>query len=152
MTKVISTFVSKQVAVAILDGCATAAAVLILCLAFGKNASLAIPMGTITMTFYLIPMFGQIIGGSLVTILLAMNNPLMGIIYLLFYAIYGVIEVYGFAPKIQGNALKLRPVIILVAMTIGTYMLGLFGAIIAIPIAGCIKVLVDEYPTLRALR
>ena len=37
-------------------------------------------------------------------------------------------------------------------MIIGTYMFGLFGAIVAIPIAGCIKVLIEEYPTIRKIR
>ena len=36
----------------------------------------------------------------------------------------------------------------------GTHALtiGLFGAIVAIPIAGCIKVLIEEYPTIRKIR
>ena len=56
------------------------------------------------------------------------------------------------SPKIQGNALKLQPVVILCAVVIGMYMFGLLGAIIAIPIAGCIRVLVEEYPNIKALR
>ena len=54
------------------------------------------------------------------------------------------------APKIQGDALKLRPVVILCAIVIGMYMFNLLGAIIAIPIAGCIRVLVEEFPNFRA--
>lgn len=152
MSRVISTFFAKQVTVAIMDGCFTAISVLILSWIFGFEPRLAIPMGLITMTFYLIPMFGQIIGGGIVTLLLAFNNPLMAILWLAIYVIYATIEVNGLAPKIQGNALNLRPVIILMAMVIGTYMFGLFGAIIAIPIAGCIKVLIEEYPTIREIR
>lgn len=152
MSRVVSTFVSKQVTIALLDGTATALSVAALCLIFGVNASLALPMGMITMTFYLIPMFGQVIGASLVTLILLMNNPLMAVIWLAFYLVYGFIEVNGIAPKIQGNALNLRPIVILIAMIIGTYMFGLFGAIVAIPIAGCIKVLIEEYPTIRKIR
>ena len=152
MSHVISTFFAKQVTVAIMDGCFTAISVLILSWIFGIGAHLAIPMGLITMVFYLIPMFGQVIGGGIVTLLLAFNNPLMAILWLAIYVIYAAIEVNGIAPKIQGNALNLRPVIILIAMIIGTYMFGLFGAIIAIPIAGCIKVLIEEYPTIRTIR
>ena len=152
MSRVISTFFAKQVTVAIMDGCFAAISVLILSWIFGVGTHLAIPMGLITMTFYLIPMFGQVIGGGIVTLLLAFNNPIMAILWLVIYIIYAAIEVNGLAPMIQGNALNLRPVIILMAMVIGTYMFGLFGAIIAIPIAGCIKVLIEEYPTIRTLR
>ena len=152
MARVVSTFVTKQVAIAIIDGCATAISVLALSLIFGVETRLAVPAGLITMTFYLIPMFGQVIGAALVTLILLFTNPLMAIIWLAFYIVYGFVEVNVFAPKFQGSALNLRPVVILIAMVIGTYMFGLFGAIIAIPIAGCIKVLVDELPTIRQLR
>ena len=152
MTKVVSTFVSKQVTIALLDGTVVGLSVFALSLIFGVRTSLALPMGLISMTFYLIPMFGQIIGAGLVTLILLFNNPLMAIIWLAFYIVYGFIEVNVFAPKLQGNALKLRPVVILMAMVIGTYTFGLLGAIIAIPIAGCIKVLIEEYPTIRSVR
>ena len=49
------------------------------------------------------------------------------------------------SPKIQGDALNLQPVIILCAITIGMYMFGLIGAIVSIPIAGCIKILLEEF-------
>lgn len=149
MANVISTFVSKQVTIALLDGTVTALSVFALSLIFGVEARLALPLGLITMTFYLIPMFGQVIGAGLVTLILLFNSPVMAIIWLAFYIIYGFVEVNIFAPKFQGNALNLRPVIILIAMIIGTYMFGLFGAIIAIPIAGCVKVLIEEYPSIR---
>ena len=70
-------------------------------------------------------------------------------IFMVVYIIYAQIENNAIAPKIQGNALDLPAVVILCAITIGMYMFGLLGAIIAIPIAGCIKVLVDEYPNIR---
>ena len=152
MTNVISTFFSKQVLIALLDGTVTALSVFALLLIFGVEARLALPMGLITMICYLIPMFGQVIGAALVTLILAFNNPIVAIIWLAFYIIYGFVEVNVFAPKFQGNALKLRPVVILMAMVIGTYTFGLLGAIVAIPIAGCIKVLIEEYPTIRKLR
>ena len=41
---------------------------------------------------------------------------------------------------------------ILIAIVIGMYMLGLLGAIIAVPIAGCIRILIDEYPNIKAAR
>ena len=68
------------------------------------------------------------------------------------YITYAQIENNVISPKIQGDALNLRPLVILCAITIGTYMFGLLGAIIAIPIAGFIRVLVEEYPNIRALK
>lgn len=150
MADVISTYVSRQMIVAVLDGCASALIVFILSLCTNISSSLAIPMGMITMVFYMIPMFGQFIGGTLVTLILASTNPLAGVIFAVVYILYAQIENNFIAPKIQGNALNLPAVFILCAIVIGMYMFGLLGAIIAIPIAGCIRVLIDEYPNIRA--
>ena len=152
MANVISTYVSRQVLVAMIDGAATALIVFLLSLFLGNSSSLAIPMGMITMLFYLIPMFGQFIGGTLVTVILFFSSPLAAGIFAVVYILYSQIENNVIAPKIQGSALNLQPVIILSAVTIGMYMFGLLGAIIAIPIAGCIRVLIEEYPKLRAAR
>ncbi len=152
MANVVSTYVSRQVMIAILDGCASTIIVFILSFIFGFSQNLALPMGMITMTFYLIPMFGQFIGGSLVTVLLFFSNPLAGAIFAVTYIIYAQVENNIISPKVQGDALKLRPVVILCAVVIGMYMFGLLGAIIAIPIAGCIRVLVEEYPNIKSAR
>lgn len=152
MANVVSTYVSRQVLVAIIDGCASMTIVFILALIFQFSPSLAIPMGMITMLFYLIPMFGQFIGGALVTVLLLFSNPAAAAIFVIVYIVYAQIENNIISPKIQGDALNLRLVVILCAITIGMYMFGLLGAIIAIPIAGCIRVLVEEYPNIKAAR
>ena len=152
MADVISTYVSRQVMVAMIDGVASATIVFLLSLFMGISSTLAVPMGMITMLFYLIPMFGQFIGGTLVTVLLFFSNPLAAGIFAGVYILYSQIENNIIAPKIQGSALNLQPVLILCAVTIGMYMFGLLGAIIAIPIAGCIRVLIDEYATLRVAR
>lgn len=81
MSDVVSTYVSRQVLVAVIDGCASMTIVFVLSLILGFSSSLAIPMGMITMTFYLIPMFGQFIGGTLVTVLLFFSNPLAALIF-----------------------------------------------------------------------
>lgn len=152
MADVVSTYVSRQVVVAILDGVATMLIVFILSVIFHFSPNLAIPMGMVTMLFYLIPMFGQFIGGSIVTLILLASNWAAALIFIIVYVVYAQIENNIIAPKIQGNALKLQPVIILSAIIIGMYMFGLLGAIIAIPIAGCIRVLIEEIPNLRAVR
>lgn len=152
MANVVSTYVSRQVIVAVLDGCATMTIVFILSIIFQFSPNLAIPMGLTTMLFYLIPMFGQFIGGSIVTLLLISSNWAAALIFAVIYIVYSQIENNIIAPKIQGNALKLQPVVILCAIVIGMYMFGLLGAIIAIPIAGCIRVLIEEIPNIRAAR
>jgi predicted PurR-regulated permease PerM len=95
-------------------------------------------------------MFGPVIGCIGIAALLAFSSPIAGLVFLIVYIVYSQIENNVIAPKIQGSSLKLSPVIILVAITIGIYTFGILGAIISIPIAGCIKILIEEYPNLRA--
>lgn len=152
MADVVSIYFSRQVVVAMIDGAAVMLIVFILSLILSFSPSLAIPMGMITMTFYLIPMFGQFIGGTLVTVILFFSSPIAALVFAIIYIIYAQVENNFISPKIQGDALNLKPVVILCAITIGMYMFGLLGAIIAIPIAGCIRVLIDEYPNIKASR
>lgn len=152
MANVVSIYFSRQVLVAMLDGLAAMLIVLILSLIFNFSTNLAVPMGMTTMVFYLIPMFGQFIGGTLVTIVLFFSSPIAALSFAIIYIIYSQIENNIISPKIQGDALHLTPLTILCAVTIGMYMFGLLGAIIAIPIAGCIRVIIDEYPNIKAAR
>lgn len=152
IASVISTYVTKQVTVALIDGCVVAIAVFILSLTCGFSSGLALPMGLLAFVFYLIPMFGPIISCALVALLLLFSSPIAAIIYLIFYIIYSQIENNFIAPKLQGDALNLPTALVLTAIVIGMYMFGLVGAIIAIPIAGCIKVFIEELPNLRAAK
>ena len=152
MANVVSIYVSRQALVAMIDGLASGLIVFLLSLFLNISPSLAIPMGMITMLFYLIPMFGQFIGGTLVTTLLFFSNPIAAGVFAITYIVYSQVENNIIAPKVQGDALKLQPVVILSAVTIGMYSLGLVGAIVAIPIAGCIRVLIEEYPKFKATK
>lgn len=152
MAKVVANYMSKQIIVALLDGLATLIAVCVLAWIFKFPVGLAFPMGLIAMIFCLIPMFGQIIGCVLVSLVVLFNSPLAGVIFAAFYIVYAQVENNVIAPKLQGNAMKLPAVVILSAITIGTYMFGLIGAIVSIPIAGCIKVFFEEYPKIKEIR
>lgn len=152
MAGVISKYLSGQALVAVIDGVATWIMVFILSLIFQFSPGLAFPMALIAMLFYLIPMFGPIITAALVSVVLFFSSPVAGIIFLVVYIVYEQIENNVIAPKVQGNAMDLPSLIVLISITIGMYMFGLLGAIISIPIAGMVKVIIDEYPNFRALR
>jgi predicted PurR-regulated permease PerM len=90
-------------------------------------------------------MFGSFIGGAIVALLLGFNVFWAGIAFLIYTIVYLQIESNIISPKIQGKGMQLPALVILSAVTIGVYTFGLAGAIISIPIAGCIKVLLEEY-------
>ena len=139
-------YVIGQLTVSAIGATAAGLAVFVLSLIFpALPASLAFPTAAITFTLSLIPMFGATIGGILVTILLAFNSLPAAIIYAIYFVVYQQIENNFIAPHIQAKKIDLSALAVLAAVTIGLYMFGIVGGIIAIPIAGSIRVLLEEY-------
>jgi predicted PurR-regulated permease PerM len=111
----------------------------------GVPSNLALPTVAIAFTLSLIPMFGATIGGVIISLLLLMNNVSAGIIFAIYFVVYQQIENNFIAPTIQSRKLELSALTVLVSVTIGLYVFGLAGGIISIPIAGCVKILLDNY-------
>lgn len=146
MYNVVTGYVTGQLTVSAIGATCAALAVFILSLVFPVIPSnLAMPTAAITFVLSLIPMFGATIGGIIVTALLAFNNIPAAIIYLVFFIVYQQIENNFISPHIQAKKIDLSALVVLAAVTIGIYVFGVVGGIIAIPIAGCIRVLVEEY-------
>jgi len=93
----------------------------------------------------LIPMFGATIAGALISLLLFFNNMTAGVIYAIYFVIYQQIENNFVSPSIQSKKVELSALTVLVAVTIGLYVGGLLGGLVAIPAAGVVKVLLDNY-------
>ena len=143
---VVNGYVTGQLIVSAIGGGLAGAAVFVLSLIFPQIPSgFAFPTAAITFTLSLIPMFGATIAGLLITALLAFNAPVAAIIYIVYFFIYQQIENNFVAPQVQANKVELSALAVLGSVTIGLYLFGLLGGIIAIPIAGSIRVLIDEY-------
>lgn len=145
MADVVAKYVTGALTVAVINGCATTLIVFIMSMIFNFSAGLALPFGLITGVMSLIPMFGSFIGGALVALLLAFNSWGAGLAFFIYIIVYLQIEANFISPKVQSKGMKLPALIVLAAVTVGVYMFGLIGAIVAIPIAGCVKVLIEEY-------
>ena len=143
---VITGYVNGQLMVSAIGAVVAGIMVFILSLLFTDMPSnLSAPIAVITFVLSLIPMFGAVIAGTIAAIILAMNSLPAAIIYVVFFVIYQQIENNFISPTIQGKQIALSALIILISVTIGVYMFGILGGIIAIPIAGTIQVLLDEY-------
>jgi predicted PurR-regulated permease PerM len=85
------------------------------------------------------------IGTILVTLLLTLDNPTAAFTFFAIMVIYQQIEGNYISPKIQSKRIDLSALAILSAVIIGIYLFGIAGGIISIPIAGCIRVGIEEY-------
>jgi predicted PurR-regulated permease PerM len=57
---------------------------------------------------------------------------------------YHVVEGHTLRPVLYGRAVQLSPLAILIAILLGTEIAGILGALIAIPVAGSVQVIIGE--------
>lgn len=95
----------------------------------------------------LIPFVGATLGIGLVTILMLLQDFWLAVEVAAIAILFQQLKDNLLTPKLLGNFIGLNPIWILVSILIGFEIAGLFGTLIAIPIAGTIK---DTFDTLRA--
>lgn len=142
---VITGYITGQLTVSAIGASAAGLFVFVLSFIFPIPGNLA--MLTVLMTFVLslIPMFGATLAGVLIGLLLLFNDVTAAIIYVIFFIVYQQIENNFISPAIQAKKVELSALIVLVSVTIGIYVGGVLGGFIAIPIAGSVKVFIEEY-------
>lgn len=146
MHRVVTGYVTGQLTVSAIGSGFAGLTVFILHFIFPAiPVNLALPSVAIAFLLSLIPLFGATIGGVLITLLLAMNDVTAAIVFIIYFVIYQQIENNFISPTIQSKAVEMSALVILIAITIGLYVFGIVGGIISIPIAGCVKVLFEEY-------
>ena len=146
MYNVITGYVSGQLTVSGIDAILSGFVVFVLSLAFPAiDSNLAMLTVMVTFVLTLIPMFGATLAGLLIALLLFFNNVTAGVIYAIYFIVYQQIENNFIAPSIQSKKLELSALMVLSSVTIGLYVGGLLGSLIAIPTAGVVRVLLENY-------
>ena len=140
----VSGYVSSIVTICSISATCGSIATAILALIFGLPIALVPPMAVLLFIFGMIPMVGATIAGLLSAVILGLNAPTAGLFFLIYFLIYQQVENNVISPMIQARNNQLSALIIFVALTIGVYAFGLLGALLAIPLAACIKILVQE--------
>lgn len=93
----------------------------------------------------LIPMVGHTIGAIIVTIVALFHSTSSAVAILIYYITYQQIENYLIQPRLQANTTNMSPLLVFASLIIGVSFGGLFGGIVAIPVAGCIRIALLEY-------
>lgn len=145
MYKTVTSYIIGQLTVSAIAGSVAGLFVFILSLTTNIPISLAIPTAAIVFVLSLIPMFGAMLGACIITLVLMLSNVTAALIFLLFFILYQQVEANFISPKIQSKRLNLSALVILIAVTVGVYLFGILGGIISVPIAGCIKIIIDDY-------
>lgn len=79
-------------------------------------------------------------------------SPIKGLIALIIYLGVQQIEANFLVPRIMSKAVGLSPVMIILALLVGAKLFGIIGMILAVPVAGAISVIVQQWPEIKKLR
>jgi predicted PurR-regulated permease PerM len=139
MYGVIKGFVNGQVTLAALAAALIMPAVLLLHIGY--------PVAIMVIIFIcgLIPLVGHTIGAIIVTLVALFHSTSAAVIILAYYILYQQIETYLVQPRIQANSTNMSPLLVFMSVVVGVSFGGLFGGLMAIPVAGCLRIAFLEY-------
>jgi predicted PurR-regulated permease PerM len=94
--------------------------------------------------FDLIPMVGSTVAGVVVTLVAFTKGVPIGVATGVFYVAYRYLEDYLLNPRVMKRTVKVSPGLTIVATLIGGALLGLVGALVAIPAAATVQLILEE--------
>jgi predicted PurR-regulated permease PerM len=104
----------------------------------------AVPLGMWAGVADLIPMVGAYLGAAPAVVIGLINSPVQGIVVLAYFVVYQQFENYVLAPRVMRQAVDLSPAAVIISTLVGGSLLGFAGALLALPIAATLKVVLTE--------
>jgi len=92
----------------------------------------------------LVPLVGATVGAAIVTLIAFTVSLQVGIIAAVYYLAYQQVENYVVYPRIMKRSVDVSPAATVVAVLIGGSLLGVIGALLAIPIAAAAQLVLQE--------
>lgn len=104
----------------------------------------ALLLGLLVGLFDLIPVIGSTIGGVIVALVALTVSLPVAIATAAFYIVYRFLEDYFLTPKVMGRTVDVPGLVTVIATLVGGALLGIIGALVAIPVAAGLKLLLQE--------
>jgi predicted PurR-regulated permease PerM len=105
----------------------------------------AVALGLIVAILDLIPLAGATIAAILIGVVAFLHSIPAGIVVVVFFIVYQQIENHLLQPLVYGRTVQLSPLAVLVSILVGAELAGVIGALGAIPVAGSIQVLINDW-------
>jgi predicted PurR-regulated permease PerM len=134
----ISGYVTGNLAISVICGITTFVVLLLLGMPY------AAPLALLVAVLDLIPLVGATLGGALLVIVGLFVEPWKAVVLLVFVLVYQQVESNFLQPMVYSKAVQLNGLVILIALLVGGQLLGIPGALLAIPVAEIIRILITE--------
>ncbi|MDX6358474.1 MAG: hypothetical protein QOH37_1528 [Nocardioidaceae bacterium] len=106
--------------------------------------SYAVALALVVALLDVIPMIGATIGAAIVCVIGFATDPTTGLICVVFYIAYQQLENFLIYPRVMARSVEIPGALTVIAALIGGSLLGVVGALLAIPTAASILLLVKE--------
>lgn len=139
ITDSVGKYVMGQAALALCNGILSAILLTII------GAPFPLLLAVIAFLFSLIPLIGTISGSVIIVLLsLLLASPLTALVAAIWYVVYMQIEAYVLSPRIMNRAVSVPGAVVVIAALTGGSLLGILGALIAIPAAAAILLIIRQ--------
>ena len=138
-------FVIGQGSLALVNGVLSFVVLTLIFPAFGLPVKYSALLAFIAFLGSLIPLVGTVSGSVIITLLvLLFNGPPSVIAVGIYYVVYMQVEAYILNPRIMAQAVRIPGAIVVIAALAGGTLLGILGALIAIPVAAAIMLVINQ--------
>ncbi len=117
-------------------------------LAFFLHLILGLPfpalMALLAFLITLIPLIGSVLYWVLASVIALFTSPLLALIFALVYLAYMQLEAYFLTPKVMNKTISIPGSLVVIGALVGGTLLGLIGALVAIPVTASILLLIKQ--------
>lgn len=138
-------FVSGQFLLALCNGVLSFIVLTLILPLFGVPVSYSALLAFIAFLGSLIPLVGTVSGAAVITLLVLLFDGAPSVFVVgIYYVVYMQLEAYFLSPRIMAQAVKIPGAVVVIAALAGGTLLGILGALIAIPVAAAIMLVIDQ--------
>ena len=106
----------------------------------------AVPLAVLMAFLDLIPLVGAPVAGTIIALITAFQDfPTTLIVWSIFFLTYQQLENNVLQPFVYKRTVSLAPLLVIIAVLIGATLLGVLGALLAIPVAAAVQILVKDF-------
>jgi predicted PurR-regulated permease PerM len=142
----VSGYISGNLAISAICGVTTFLVLVVLGMPY------AAPLALLVAVLDLIPLVGATLGGALLVVVGLFVEPWKAVVLLVFVLLYQQVESNVLQPMVYSKAVQLNGLVILIALLVGGQLLGIPGALLAIPVAEIIRIVITELLAYRRTR
>jgi predicted PurR-regulated permease PerM len=146
IAQTVSGYVTGNLLISVVAGASTTIVLLVLDVPF------ALALGLVVAILDLIPLAGATLAGILITTIGLLTSITTGLVILVFFVLYQQVENHVLQPLVYGRTVQLSPLVVLIAILLGTEIAGVLGALGAIPVAGTLQILLLDWLEHRRMR